>query len=81
MSKIVKILIFTVSNSENDGVAYTAQTAWIVNASLKDNILFGRPFDKIRFAVKIININISFFKYNFLYQPVILFLCNVANEM
>ena len=26
-------------------VAYVPQSAWIQNASLRDNILFGRPFD------------------------------------
>ena len=26
-------------------VAYVAQEAWIQNATLKDNILFGRPLD------------------------------------
>ena len=27
-------------------IAYVPQTAWIMNASLKENILFGRDFDK-----------------------------------
>lgn len=27
-------------------IAYVAQQAWIQNATLKDNILFGKPFDK-----------------------------------
>ncbi|KAK7032833.1 ABC protein [Favolaschia claudopus] len=30
-------------------VAYCAQTAWIQNASLRDNVLFGRPFDSDRY--------------------------------
>lgn len=30
-------------------VAYVAQQAWIQNATLKDNILFGRPFDRQRY--------------------------------
>lgn len=30
-------------------VAYVAQTAWIINASLKDNVLMGRPFDEERY--------------------------------
>lgn len=30
-------------------VAYVAQTAWIRNASVKDNILFGLPYDAKRF--------------------------------
>ncbi|CAM9732984.1 unnamed protein product, partial [Hapterophycus canaliculatus] len=30
-------------------VAYVAQTAWIINASLKDNVLMGRPFDEGRY--------------------------------
>lgn len=30
-------------------VAYVAQTAWIINASLKDNILMGRPLDERRY--------------------------------
>lgn len=31
-------------------IAYCAQSPWIQNASLRDNILFGRPYDKHRFA-------------------------------
>jgi len=31
------------------GVAYVAQTAWLQNASIKDNILFGLPFDQERY--------------------------------
>lgn len=30
-------------------VAYVPQQAWIQNATLKNNILFGRPFDKKRY--------------------------------
>ncbi|KAI0091325.1 ABC protein [Irpex rosettiformis] len=30
-------------------VAYCAQTAWIQNASLRENILFGHPFDEDRY--------------------------------
>ncbi|KAG8972657.1 hypothetical protein FRC05_009668 [Tulasnella sp. 425] len=31
------------------GVAYAAQEAWIQNASVKDNILFGSPYDESRY--------------------------------
>ncbi|OBZ84683.1 ATP-dependent bile acid permease [Choanephora cucurbitarum] len=31
------------------GVAYVAQTAWLQNCSIRDNILFGLPFDKDRY--------------------------------
>lgn len=30
-------------------IAYVAQQAWIQNATLKDNILFGKPFDKKKY--------------------------------
>lgn len=30
-------------------VAYVAQQAWIQNATVRDNILFGRPFDEERY--------------------------------
>lgn len=30
-------------------IAYLQQQAWIQNASLKDNILFGKPFDRDRY--------------------------------
>ncbi|KDQ57350.1 hypothetical protein JAAARDRAFT_194496 [Jaapia argillacea MUCL 33604] len=30
-------------------VAYCPQTAWIQNATLKDNVLFGQPFDEERY--------------------------------
>lgn len=31
-------------------VAYVAQTPWIQNCSLRDNVLFGQPFDAERYA-------------------------------
>jgi len=31
------------------GVAYAAQSAWIQNATLRDNILFGLPYDEERY--------------------------------
>ena len=30
----------------NGSVAYVSQKPWIINANVRDNILFGRPFDK-----------------------------------
>ncbi len=30
-------------------VAYVSQTPWIQNATLRENILFGRPFDSLRY--------------------------------
>jgi ATP-binding cassette, subfamily C (CFTR/MRP), member 1 len=30
-------------------VAYAAQQAWIQNATLRDNILFGQPYDENRY--------------------------------
>ncbi|KAG0099344.1 hypothetical protein BGZ93_008058 [Podila epicladia] len=32
-----------------DGVAYVSQQAWLQNASIKDNILFGSPFEEERY--------------------------------
>ncbi|CEP13205.1 hypothetical protein [Parasitella parasitica] len=31
------------------GIAYVAQTAWLQNCSIRDNILFGLPYDKERY--------------------------------
>jgi ABC-type glutathione transport system ATPase component len=38
----------------NGTVAYCPQSAWIQNATIRDNITFGRPFDEVRYwkAVK-----------------------------
>ncbi|KAG5181922.1 P-loop containing nucleoside triphosphate hydrolase protein [Tribonema minus] len=33
----------------NGSVAYASQKAWIQNATVRDNILFGRPFDPVRY--------------------------------
>jgi len=30
-------------------IAYVSQQAWIQNLTLRDNILFGRPFDEERY--------------------------------
>ncbi|XP_072030098.1 ATP-binding cassette sub-family C member 9-like [Amphiura filiformis] len=35
-------------------IAYAAQKAWLVNASLKDNILFGQPYDEQRYKKVIV---------------------------
>lgn len=32
-----------------NGVAYAAQESWIQNATIRDNILFGSPFDEVRY--------------------------------
>ena len=32
-------------------VAYVAQTAWILNSTVKDNILFGKPCDKAKYEM------------------------------
>lgn len=34
----------------NGSVAYAAQRAWIQNATLRDNVLFGSPMDPERYA-------------------------------
>lgn len=34
----------------NGSFAYVAQQAWILNATLRDNILFGKEFDEERFV-------------------------------
>lgn len=34
----------------NGKVAYAAQRAWIQNATLRDNVLFGTPFDPERYS-------------------------------
>ncbi|KDQ18018.1 hypothetical protein BOTBODRAFT_155037 [Botryobasidium botryosum FD-172 SS1] len=31
------------------GVAYAAQEAWVQNETIRDNILFGQPYDKVRY--------------------------------
>ncbi|KAH6566012.1 hypothetical protein BASA60_009663 [Batrachochytrium salamandrivorans] len=38
----------------SNGVAYSAQTAWLLNATIKDNILFGEPFDEQRYRQVIV---------------------------
>ncbi|KAK2628213.1 hypothetical protein QTJ16_002859 [Diplocarpon rosae] len=34
----------------SSSIAYVAQTPWIENACIKDNILFGLPFDEVRYG-------------------------------
>lgn len=31
------------------GIAYVAQTSWLLNATIRDNILFGAPYDQERY--------------------------------
>ncbi|KAK3844230.1 MAG: hypothetical protein J3R72DRAFT_482430 [Linnemannia gamsii] len=37
------------SKEEGSGLAYVAQTAWLQNTSIRNNILFGREFDQERY--------------------------------
>lgn len=37
------------ANGLSDSVAYSGQTAWLQNMSIRDNILFGTPFDQSRY--------------------------------
>lgn len=37
------------NRSAGEGVAYVPQTAWIYNATVRDNILFGEPYDEERY--------------------------------
>ncbi|XP_033096645.1 ATP-binding cassette sub-family C member 9-like [Anneissia japonica] len=37
-------------NSEKSGVAYGAQKAWLLNATLKDNVLFGEKLDNNKYS-------------------------------
>ena len=32
-----------------NGVAYAAQESWVQNATIRDNILFGSPYDETRY--------------------------------
>jgi len=36
------------------GVAYVPQTAWILNATVRDNILFGSPYDKKKYKETVV---------------------------
>ena len=31
------------------GVAYAAQESWVQNETIRDNILFGQPYDQVRY--------------------------------
>lgn len=53
-SSLVSALLGEMTKVEGEisidgSVAYVAQTAWIINATLKDNVLMGRPFDEARY--------------------------------
>ncbi|KAG0335643.1 hypothetical protein BG000_007355 [Podila horticola] len=37
------------SKNRGSGIAYVAQTAWLQNSTIRDNILFGREFDQERY--------------------------------
>lgn len=37
------------ADQEKNQVAYASQSAWIMNATLRDNILFGNEYDERRY--------------------------------
>jgi hypothetical protein len=38
------------------GVAYAAQESWVQNETIRDNILFGNPYDDVRYWTGTFNI-------------------------
>ena len=44
----------------NGGVAYAAQESWVQNETIRDNILFGSPYDEERYQKGVFTM-ISFF--------------------
>jgi ABC-type multidrug transport system fused ATPase/permease subunit len=44
------------------GVAYAAQEAWVQNETIRDNILFGSPYDEERYQKGVFAI-MSLFPY------------------
>jgi len=51
LSAIIGELVPTEGTVRTCGsIAYVSQVAWIQNATLKDNILFGQPFDAAKYA-------------------------------
>ncbi|XP_054154954.1 ATP-binding cassette sub-family C member 2-like [Oppia nitens] len=40
----------SINIAQGHSMAYVPQQAWIQNATLKDNILFGKPYDQIRYS-------------------------------
>ncbi|OAQ30498.1 hypothetical protein K457DRAFT_31633 [Linnemannia elongata AG-77] len=38
------------SNDRGSGIAYVAQTAWLQNGTVRDNILFGKTFNQERYS-------------------------------
>lgn len=44
-----ELLLKSGSVEMNGTVSYHQQTPWILNATVRDNILFGEPYDEIRF--------------------------------
>ena len=42
--------------SVDGSFAYVSQQAWIMNSSLRDNILFGEAFDPKRYLPSVINV-------------------------
>jgi len=37
------------ASDRGSGIAYAAQTAWLQNSTIRNNILFGKPFDQDRY--------------------------------
>lgn len=50
---MIRVSGHVVWRSTDQPVAYSAQTAWLRNASLQDNIVFGESFDEERFQTVI----------------------------
>lgn len=36
--------------TKSERIAYVTQTAWIQHKSIRENILFGQPFDSLRYS-------------------------------
>jgi len=49
MSLLGELVTISGKRAATDSIAYVPQEAWIINASVKENILMGLPFDKEKY--------------------------------
>jgi ABC-type multidrug transport system fused ATPase/permease subunit len=63
------------------GVAYAAQESWVQNETIRDNILFGSPYDEERYQKSVFAITSLFLHIQQLLLSLAIYQCGLKRDL